>query len=355
MTEEITEVTSIYAARIGDALQDSELVLNVWQGALSQGSREHAAKYAWFHRHCPSGPTLLALIDHTPTAACVGTSAVGLRRMLWRGQEIRAGVMADMAISPQHRTLGPVLTLQAKLLDAAHGRFDWLYGFPNAKSIAVAKRAGFPVIGQLCRYSRILRHGEYLRRVMPRLIARPLGWLLDMVLDVRRWLGTHIGARLIAEWSNSVDSGMDQLWRESKHGDGLIAVRDSTFLRWRFDEYPGASTRYLTLREQKAGPLLGWFACQVDGTTLQVRDFWSRDAAEGLPKSHIEALLRAARLDSSGHAAVSVEYAAATSKLAGWLAAGFTERARRSVIGRALTEGCGEMSDLHLTAADEDE
>lgn len=355
MTVAVTDAAPVYAARIGDAFFDRELVLAVWQGALSQESRLHAAKYEWFHQRCPGGPSLLALIDHAPTGACIGTSAVGQRRMLWQGREIRAGVMADMAISAQHRTLGPVLILQAKLLDAAAGRFDWLYGFPNAKSIAVAKRAGFPVIGQLRRYSRILRHGGYLSRVVPQAIARPLGWLFDILLDTRRWLTRRLGKPLIAEWSDRVDPGMDQLWLESAHGDGLIAVRDSAFLRWRFDECPGALTRYLYLRERHAGPLLAWFACQVDGTTLHVRDFWSRDAAGGLPRSQVEALLLAARRDSSSHSAVSVEYAAAPPKLAGWLAAGFTERARRSIIGRHLTEGRAQITHLHLTAADEDE
>ncbi len=355
MTSPIVDATPVYAARTGDTLRDRELVLAVWQGALSQGSRLHSMKYEWFHQHCPAGPTLLVLIDHRPTNTCVGTSAAGRRRMLWQGHEIHAGVMADMAISRQHRTLGPVLTLQGKLLDSAAGKFDLLYGFPNAKSIAVAKRAGFPIIGQLRRYSRILRHGEYLIRVMPPQIARPMGWLFDVFMDVRRWLRLRIGKRIIVDWSRSVDPGMDQLWQESPHGNGLVAVRDSAFLRWRFDEYPGTSTRYLYLREQPAGPLLAWFACQTEGTTLYVRDFWSRDAAKGLPRSQIEALLRSARLDSNAYSAVSVEYAAAAEKLVGWLAAGFIERAIRSIVGRHLSEACAHICDLHLTAADEDE
>lgn len=275
--------------------------------------------------------------------------------MLWQGHEIRAGVMADMAISAQHRTLGPVLILQATLLEAAADKFDWLYGFPNGKSIAVAKRAGFPVIGQLRRYSRVLRHGNYLKRIMPPLIARPMGWLFDALLDLTRWLRVKAARPLVAEWSDMVDPAMDQLWLDSAHGDSLVAVRDCAFLRWRFEEYPGASTRYLYLREQSAGPLLAWFACQFDGTMLHVRDFWSRDAAQGLPRSQIEALLRASRQDSGDYCAISFEYAAATFKLAGWFAAGFTERASRAIIGRYPAEGFAPITDLHLTSADEDE
>jgi hypothetical protein len=348
--------SAVYVARIGDPDEDRDRVLAVWHDALSQQSRLHAAKYEWFHRRGQPDASLLALVEHVPTDACVGTSAVGARRMLWRGHEIRAGVMADMAISAQHRTLGPVLTLQAGLLASASGRFDWLYGFPNTKSIAVAKRAGFPVIGQLRRYSRVLRHGDYLVRVLPRPVARVLGWFIDTVVDARRWLQIRLGVPCITTtWSDHADHRMDELWQTSEHGDGCVAIRDAAFLQWRFDEYPGAITRYLCLSEPGQKTLLAWFACQVEGHTLHVRDFWSRDAANGMPRRQLEALLRAARLENRKLAAVSFEYATDKPKLNGWLAAGFVERSHRSIIGRCLTGGGLDLGTAHLTAADEDE
>jgi len=345
----------VYVARIGNAHEDRDRVLAVWQDALSQQSRLHAAKYEWFHRRGQPGASLLALVDHAPTDACIGTSAAGARRMLWRGHELRAGVMADMAISSQHRTLGPVLMLQAELLASAAGRFDWLYGFPNAKSIAVAKRAGFPVIGQLRRYSRVLRHGDYLARVAPRPVARVLGRFVDAAVDVKRWLRMRWGSSLATTWSDRADHRMDQLWQASQHGDGCVAIRDAAFLQWRFDEYPGAVTRYLCLSEPGRDALLAWYACQVEGHTLHVRDFWSRDAANGVPRLQIEAMLRAARRENPNLAVVSFEYAAARPKLNGWLAAGFVERSQRSIIGRFLTGDGPDLGDAHLTAADEDE
>jgi hypothetical protein len=348
--------SAVYVARIGDPDEDRDRVLAVWHDALSQQSRLHAAKYEWFHRRGQPDASLLALVEHVPTDACVGTSAVGARRMLWRGHEIRAGVMADMAISAQHRTLGPALTLQAGLLASASGRFDWLYGFPNTRSIAVAKRAGFPVIGQLRRYSRVLRHGDYLVRVLPRPVARVLGWFIDTAVDARRWLQIRLGAPCITTWSDRADHRMDELWQTSEHGDGCVAIRDAAFLQWRFDEYPGAITRYLCLSEPGQKTLLAWFACQVEGHTLHVRDFWSRDAASGLPRWQIEVLLSAVRREKHRPAAVSIQYAANKTRLIGWLAAGFVERSQRSIIGRCLSAvGCPDLSYAHLTAADEDE
>jgi hypothetical protein len=345
----------LYHARIGDAREDRHRVLGVLHDALSQHARQHVAKYDWFHRPGEGDASLLALVDHVPTRSCVGTSAVGRRRILWKGREIRAGVMADMAISPQHRTLGPVLMLQAELLAAAQGRFDWLYGFPNAKSIAVAKRAGFPVIGVMRRYSRVLRHGDYFSRVAPLPIARAAGWFFDSIVNALRRVRMLSASSLTAVWSDHADQRMDHLWTVSERGEGCVAIRDAAFLQWRFDGYPGATTRYLCLAEAGKDTLVAWFACQIDGHTLHVRDFWSKDAAKGLPRSHVEMLLQAVRWEYSKVAVVSFEYSGEGQLLAGWSAAGFVERSKRSIIGRCLSGNGPDLAHSHMTAADEDE
>jgi hypothetical protein len=348
----------VYVACVGDAIRDRDVVLSTWQGALGEENRRHVAKYDWFYLGCPWGTPLLELLNYTPTAACVGTCATGPRRMLWQGREIRAGVLVDMAVAAQHRTLGPALILQAGLLAAAADRFDLLYGFPNPKATAVVRRAGYPVIGELRRFSCVLRHGSYIERVMPKFLAQPIGWLFDLLRDGQRTLRAQRNPRHIAIWHDCADPRMDELWLNSEHGSGLIAIRDSAMLRWRFDALPGIETRYLCVTESGKDSLLAWFACQIDGTTLHVRDFWSRDGAQGMRRSHIDALIRAARRDNR-YAAVSVEYAAPAARLSGWLAAGFVEREGQPIVGRWLhehgTAGAQQWADFHLTAADEDE
>jgi hypothetical protein len=348
---------SVYVACSGEPARDRDIVLSVWQEALEHTSRSHAAKFDWFYLGCPWGTPLLELLKHTPTTTCVGTTAAGPRRMLWRGREIRAGVLVDMAVAAQHRTLGPALILQNGLQTAAAERFDLLYGFPNPKAVAVANRAGYPVIGALRRYTCVLRHGSYFARLMPRLLAQPLGRLFDAWRDAQRTIRAWFDPRLVAAWCDCSDPRMDELWRNSEHGNGLIAVRDTALLRWRFDELPGIETRYLCLSERSDGPLVAWFACQTDGAGLHVRDFWSRDAAYGTSRAQIGALIRAARRDPDQHGFVSVEYAAPAPKLSGWLTAGFIERERQPIVGRWLDAAAHRqaLTDFHLTAADEDE
>src|SRR5690606_23742311 len=104
----------------------------------------------------------------------------GPRPMYWQGRRIRAGVMAHFAVAPAHRSLGPALTLQQALVDAARGHFDLLYGLPRPAAVGVSRRAGFSVLGELVRHAKVLRHGDYLRRRLPGAIARPAGAALDL-------------------------------------------------------------------------------------------------------------------------------------------------------------------------------
>lgn len=355
MSEITAQAPTTYTVHPGDPLPDRDTVIAIWQGNLGQPSH-HASKFDWFYLGCPWGRPMLQLLRHEPSAEWIGTCAAGPRRMLWQGREIHAGVLVDMAVAARHRTLGPAMFLQAALVAAAPAQFDLLYGFPNRKALPVVKRLGYTVLCQMPRFSCVLRYREYLERVVPHLLIPPLAWLLDNLRIGSERLRTQRDPTLVSTWQDHVDPRMDELWHQSAHGSGPIAIRDTMFLRWRFDESPLVRTRYLLLCEKHdRGTLRAWFACQTAGGVLHVRDFWSREAAEGMQRAHIHALLRAARRD--GYSAVSIEYAGAPASLAGWLAAGFHEREHRPVIGRWLdtTGNAMEATHLHLTAADEDE
>ena len=96
------------------------------------------AKYDWFYLRCPFGPPLLQLLRAGSAGTAVGACGAGRRRMLWKGREIRAGVLVDLAVAREHRSLGPALMLQQGLVAAGHNELDLLYGFPNPKAAPVS-------------------------------------------------------------------------------------------------------------------------------------------------------------------------------------------------------------------------
>lgn len=339
--------TPQYLTDTGEPARDRAAVLAVWRGNLGQDAKM-AAKYDWFYLRSPSGAPLLQLLRHAGTPEPVGVCAAGRRRLLHREHTLSAGVLVDLAVVPEHRSLGPALILQQGLFASGREQLDLLYGFPNPKAAPVFKRIGYRHLADMIRYVRVVRHAGYLRRKLPGALAAPAGLLVDLAHRFRDTLRWPQARNLRAVWHDRAPD-IEGLWLSSPKPDALTSVRDAGHLRWRFDEAPDTTFRHLVLHDQDLP--LAWFATRSDGQTLHVHDFWTRTGGAQLQPALAAALLRAAR--ASGHAAVSVELATDAERLTGWQALGFVERSRRPVFGS--WHAAGDMPVLHLTSADEDE
>jgi GNAT superfamily N-acetyltransferase len=343
----------VYAIHDGDVVRDRDTVLAIWHGNLGESERMRA-KYDWFYLGASGDPPLLRLLRHEPDGSWAGACAAGRRRMLMHGREIQGGVMVDLAVTPAHRTLGPAMMLQQCIVEAGRRELDVLYGFPNPRAAAVFKRIGYRHWGDIVRYARVLRYSTYVRRRLPTPLAPVAGWLLDTGTRTRDLLRRLMQPTTKAAWSDVADERIDALWGTSAPKEGLTAIRDARHARWRFDRSPVARTRYLLVTRPGDDTLLAWFATQVEGDALFVRDFWSDDADRGVGMHYIDALVRAARRE--GHASVSVEIAARASRIANWESAGFVARGQRPVFGLCSDEAVSvRAEDLYLTSADEDE
>ena len=341
----------VYAARSAQPAAARETVLATWRGNLGDATRM-AAKFDWFYRDCPWGEPLLQLLAHVPSGTDIGVAAAGPRRMLRDGVAIEAGVLVDLAVLPEHRSLGPALMLQQSLIDAADSRFELLYGFPNPKAAPVFKRVGYVHLADCVRHARVVRHARYLERRMPRAIARIVAPFVDATVALRDRARAWRDAPLTASWHETAGADVDALWQRARPASGIAAVRDREFLAWRFERGPLPAVRYLMLHGRD-GALAAWFACTREDDMLHVRDFWSTAALAGMERAGVDTLLRAAR--RAGAHAVSVEIAGTPARIAGWLAAGFAERGRRPVFGRWRGGAAADAASLHLTSADEDE
>lgn len=341
---------TIEPARLpGDAVE----IAGIWNVSRLGKPAEHLPKLDWFYRQCPFGEPMVCLLRDQASGERVGVSSAGPRRMTVDGREIEAGVLVDFAVHPKHRSLGPAMILQAALMEASAERFDLLYGVPNPKSLAVVKRLGYAVLGDMRRHARVLRSRRYLARRIPAWLAALVALPVDAAVALGL-LARRVQARpLTIRWIDRVDPRMDALWAASRTGATAVAIRDCAFLRWRFDAWPMVATRYL-LVTGRDGALHAWFACQSLDGILHVRDFWSVGAIDGMPRVFLDLLAHAAR--RGGHDAVSVECMTSDDGHAAWLQAGFRERGRRSVIGRWQRDFAAvPPASLHLTAADEDQ
>ena len=343
----------VYTTHVADVARDREIVLGIWRGNLGRPERIEA-KYDWFYSGCPGGAPLVVLLRHEPSGAFVGVASAGLRRMQVGGREIRAGVLVDMAVDQQHRSLGPALILQRAVLAAAAERFDAVYGFPNPKAAPVFGRVGYAKIGDSVRHVRVLRSRSYLARRMPSWLAWPLGALLDVTWRLRvRWSGGSTrGCR--GQWLARVDRRLEAVPSGAAPVRGPVSPRDGALLRWRFDEEPAGGLRYLAVEDAGGAPF-AYFACKADDQVLHVRDFWLRSWEPADVAAAAGVLGREAR--RAGHASISAEMLAPDRLFEGWRAAGFIERGRRPVMGKVLDAELAADAGLEwmLTPVDEDE
>jgi len=341
-----------YYVSLGDVDRDRDAVIAIWRDNLGNDAHMRT-KFAWFYESCPFGKPLLLILKQAGTDLSVGVAAAGPRRMRVRGAELSAGVLVDLAVMADHRSLGPALLLQRELATLGAQRFDLLYGFPNAKAAPLFKRIGvYEIPGEIVRYARVLRYGDFAARSLPKALASAFGWAMNL-----SWRLSPAHAeprRLRANWCDAVDHRFDQLWQRSAPSEGILTVRDSQFLRWRFEQSP-TPTRFLRLDDLQTGDLMAWFACQGQGQMLHVRDCWSEQGLAGVSRGHVNALLHAAY--RAGYASISFEFFGAKAALAGWQSAGFVERSRRSLVARWSGNfvATAPLDEMHLTSADEDE
>ena len=347
-----TQVHARYACNPAQLERDRGDILSIWRSGLSNVNHQ-PAKYDWFYLGSESGEPLVSLLRHAGDGHAVGVAAAGRRRAVWKDRIVQAGVLVDLAVVPEHRSLFPALLLQRSLQRAVPETLALLYGFPNPKAIPVFQRVGYGKALDVRRFVRVLRSKRYLRRHLPGWAAAAASHPLDLLATCWDAIRSPTRQTLVSNWSATVHPRVDDLWASTDKGLGPIMVRDSRFLRWRFDSMPGSAFRYLNI-ETPDGRLEAWFVCEDRDGFLMVRDFWTRGGHDRLDPSVVSVVIREVR--KAGYPAISVEFGGSTDIIRSLESAGFSERGLRPFFayfgpGPVSTGG----ATWYVTSADEDE
>lgn len=301
---------SPYAIEAAALRASAAQLLPLWAMPDSLGERA-AAKLDWAYVRNPAGEGEALLLRPADGDAPVGTLALH-RRLLWQGQaSAAAAVMADFVIDPGHRTLGPALMLMRQACARAREQGLLLYGMPNARSLAVSRRAGLAVSTHLVRRGKLLRSrwlsGRLGLRRRPPGLGRAVDSLLalwDALLDRAR------GARWrpCAPGGPQADPALAALW-QARPAHLWLADRSPAVLAWRFalgDDAaagipaPPASIAPLAVpkaRRSSAGPTpwqlsvlehppghaLGWVVWRQSDDVVELGDCFCPDPEERLP------------------------------------------------------------------------
>ncbi len=243
-------------------------------------------KYEWFYRDNPAGPGeafLLHAESDRGESSVVGCGGLGHRQIRHGDVVLRAGLLADFAVDRKHRLLMPALTLQRAVMERAKCAFDLFYGFPTAEAHGVFKRLGYGRLGELARYVKILEFKPFVQRVIrSERLAFLMGDLVGRVARIADWIrkpGRRSGRTL--RWIERPGIEFDGLWESVARDHVFVGERSAAFLRWRFVDRPGVTSRLAGLYEARSSGLLayGVVTLKDDGVAL-LADFLAASSAE---------------------------------------------------------------------------
>lgn len=258
--------------------------------SILNATRRHtndADRFQWLYEANPHGNAVVWTVRNGASGEPVGFTAALPRKILVGGEERRCWVGSDFSMLPRGRTLGPAVKLRRSAREGVDaGRADFLYAHPNDRMAVIHGRVGHRPVGKMVRLAKPLRLGACIANAIgvPRLESAA-GALLDPVrrlTDPLRWMRGPQGVR--HEPNPVFDDRFDDLFlRTARNFHGVIGVRDSEYLAWRYSANPLEQTQSL-LAEQE-GRLEGYllFAEQEDGACIRdLLPMTSADAARRL-------------------------------------------------------------------------
>jgi hypothetical protein len=348
-----------YRVHPGDPETVQTYVERLWTRNLAMRV-EPRHKFQWYYRDNPLGAATAFLLESAADgqAEVVGSCGIGPRRFWIQGQPLTAGLLADFTVEKAHRTVLPGLMLQRRVAEFAREAFDLTYAYPNDAAVGIFSRIGYAHLGRSNRYVRVLRTGQFVRRVMKvGLLASPASAVADGALRIVDSLRALTGGQATLQWVSSIDERWDALFARARSRHAIIGDRSAAFLRWRFLDRPGLTGRIAALID-RAGALRAYAAVsERDPDTILLADFLADD--DRSLKTLLDRLV--VMLRSEGYQTILAYFLGAPSVAAALTSSGFHLRnaAKHIVLSvgasaRVQPASLGNTDEWYLTEADRD-
>jgi hypothetical protein len=341
-----------YSVEEADLTLAAPVIQDLWARNLDgHGEQSARNKLSRGYVDNPAGSGMVMLLKVEGIADAQGAQGLHPRKFHLGPRTITAIGLADYVVNPPHRTLGPALMLLRHANQVGAGRFDLVYGLPNAKAAPVFSRAGLPRLGLVGRYVKLLGTRERLKQYLPGPLAVVAGPIIDGALAARD-RARFSGPRLHCEGIGWDDPVFDTLWNHRPAGL-LLAERSGAMLRWRFPLFAPDTWRVCVARDD-AGAARGYVVWRLArGLVATVGDFFTIDPV-GMTMPLVLGFARYAR--QSGAQTVSVEFFGSPAVADQLLRAGMVLRTGQTPVfaGPANTPEFGSPEIWYLTNFDDD-
>ena len=321
---------SEYFLRAADLTVNRDQIVDVWAlGLEGLIDKVAEAKFRHYYVSNSAGAGACMLLYEKGSNAAIGAQGLIPRNFYLGQQRIAAATMADFVVAPEHRFLGPALMLMKSCIDMSRGRFEFVYGTPNDKSIAILRRAGIRPFGTLTRYTKLIRSSSYLGARMPRWLAFPAAAVADAAIAcvdrVRDW---HFGGRFRWDEHSTLGTPFERIW-EGRQADLLTGERSAAALGWRYAAYDPQYPWQFSVASDRSGTPVGYVIWrQVSGIAM-VSDFFSSNI-----ESSVRALLQSFVVHMRQFAVqkVSLEFHGGEKICASLKACGFESREQSRIV-----------------------
>lgn len=276
------------------------------------GTAGSVERIRWLYEKNPAGRCQLWVAEEEVTRRIVGIRPVFPWRMRVGDRDVLACQAGDAMTHPEFQGRGIFTSLVREAWSSLRDRgvpFGFSFSNPGALSVyrktpvGVGPRAGtHDVLG----FQRMV----YLLSLRPILGglpgARRLADLFDRVYRPYRWRRLALPGNLSTFPVHRFDEEFDDLWAKAGGEHGLLTVRDTAYLNWRFMDGPGGPFCVLGLRRR--GELAGYVAFEVDvdgvGWIADLFGFARPEIVAGLVTAALAAIFQAGGVMASISAAV---------------------------------------------------
>jgi hypothetical protein len=196
--------------------------------------------------------------------------------------EYPVGMLGDISVAPECRGRGVAThMLEYAQQDAAIQSLHACLVLPNDEAFRSLERAGMSTATTIARWVKMIDSGPRLKKrfggSFPVLgIAQAINSLARLASQ-EGWR-SHRGPYRAIEISG-FNQEFDELWREIPKQGKILALRNQSYLHWRYRQHPAVDYRIIAI--YRAQKLCGYVVFHVDGGIAMVDDFLAAEPSIG--------------------------------------------------------------------------
>ncbi|HBU69110.1 MAG TPA: hypothetical protein DEE98_01870 [Elusimicrobia bacterium] len=239
------EIKDIQTCRV---IADCETALvALWSRNLSSMAPQ---RFIWLYGKNPEGAPKTCVAVLPENNEMIGSGSIYPRMFDVGGVKVKGGIAVNFAIDKKYRVFGPALSLQRSVVEGiAEVGYSFVFAYPNKASRGVFTRAGYRVVGEAGNWVKLLdSEGKLSGYVKNKTLVKLIAAVVNRILEIQdRSRAAFVSNNEICETLDRADERFDALWENTEKNCRVLGTKSSSYLNWRYSDYPTGEFRYFCL------------------------------------------------------------------------------------------------------------